>query len=115
MPTLELKVHSAIDKQVNRVAINVRLRLIEDISIIRNKNIRTRAETWARSVIIVSDFEDLKFVEDIVKKCTISFCNLYHAVNARPSIDARDQKKDSQENAKKNSKEQTQQKVVESN
>ena len=104
-PVLEVGVNPAIDEKLSMLAITVRLRLIEDISLARNTNISTRAPIWAKSTTGLINFEEFEGIDEVVDKYASSFCDLYDKANPRPATGAKDQVKDSKEDAKNNSKE----------
>jgi hypothetical protein len=114
-PVLDVMVNPAIDKQLSMVAIHLRLQLTEDISLIKNNDIRIRAGIWARSGPILANFEELEIIGETVEKLTISFCDRYDEANPRPAVDTKDQVKDSKKDAKKNSAEWPPQKIIERN
>ncbi len=104
-PVLEIRVNSGIDKQLSLVVITVTMRLVEDVRLARNANMRIRATTLLRSSALLANFEELELVDESVDKQITSFCDLYDAANPRPGIGTKIQVKDSKEEAKKNSTE----------
>ena len=102
---LQVEVFSAIDKKLGAAAISVRLRLLEDINLTRNNSAKARAETWALSAAVLTNFEELEIVGEVVEKLTNPFCDRYDEANPRPGIYVQDKKNKSQKDAKKNPQE----------
>ena len=54
---------------------------------------------------MLANFDEVGIVGEILEKQVISFCDLHDATRPKPSTDPKGQEKDSEEGAKKNSKE----------
>ena len=89
-PVLEVRMNSAIDKQLSLAVIKLEVRLVEDVSLARN-DLRARAATSLRSrALLVNNFEEFEFVAEVVEKLINSFCDRYDKANPRPGIDTKD-------------------------
>jgi hypothetical protein len=89
-PVLEIRINLATDSRISGTAINLRLRLVEDISLVRDYNIRARTAIWESAMTGLIKLEELEDIGEIVEKRTDVFCDLYDKANPRSGIDVKD-------------------------
>ena len=94
-PALYVNLRGAVDPKLKMAAVNVALRLVEDISLSRNHQIELRAETWSKTSTILANFDELEVIPQIIDKQTLHFCELYAAYNPSAKQYEEDHRKES--------------------